>query len=263
LNPLIGWSLLGVLYVLRLVTRGRRSLFNREISPGPLEQPLRRFTGLSWWQAIGVIAILAIVGYGSLLAAACSSSEPPHTQPGVNRDTSEIRSFTDEAQFQEAVGGRTAESFNQSPVGSIPRNTLQLGGVTVTLRLAGGINISGPGLLGFPTNFLSTGVQDGGNNVVITFPSATRGGGMKLASVFPVTLTATSASGKSSTVTFSASLVSFVGFVADSGLAQIRISSPSDPSHTPIVNIGDISYAAARVSCGMGPPRSPIRLATQ
>ena len=198
-----------------------------------------------------------------LLAAACSSSEPPRTQPGVNRDTPGIRSFTDEAQFQQAVGGTTAESFNQSPVGSIPQTTLRLGGVTVTLTLAGGINISGPGFLGFLTNFLSTGVQDGGNNVVITFPSATRGGGMKLASVFPVTLTATSASGESRTVTFSASLVAFVGFAADSGLAQIRISSPSDPSHTPIVNIGDISYAAAQISCGIGSPGSPIRLVTR
>src|SRR5262245_43053631 len=93
--------------------------------------------------------------------------------------TTDARTFSSEAEFLQAVVAPITVSFNQFPVGFLPLTTLQLGGVTVRLTMSGSAPIFGPGQggLGFSTNFLSTGVQDGRNNVVITFPAGTRGAG--------------------------------------------------------------------------------------
>lgn len=151
--------------------------------------------------------------------------------------------FSDEATFLAAVTSPTTVSFNLFSVGFLPQTTLQLGDVTVTSTIAGSSPIFGPGSFGFTTNFLSQGVQDGGNNVVITFPAGTQAAGMKLASVFPVTVTATYLDTGTETVTFSASQVAFLGFGDASGLQSIRISSLFTPAQTPIVNVGDFTYA--------------------
>ena len=74
-----------------------------------------------------------------------------------------------------------------------------------------------PGPFGFTSKFLSIAVQEGVNNVV-SFPAGTKGGGMKIVSVFPITVTATSGSGEMQTVNFSASQVSFLGFVDSAGI---------------------------------------------
>jgi len=179
--------------------------------------------------------ITRTVGWGALALIACCS--PLHAS---------VQSLSDETTFQQSVGPITVESFDQFPTGFLPQTTLQLGDVTVTLTNSGTAPIFGPGFGGFTTNFLSIGVQDGGNNVLITFPTGTVGAGLKLVSVYPITVTATASSGESNTVTFSSSEVAFLGFVADSTITQIRISSVFIPQLTPIVNIGDISYAIER-----------------
>ncbi|HXU29012.1 MAG TPA: hypothetical protein VN851_00405 [Thermoanaerobaculia bacterium] len=149
--------------------------------------------------------------------------------------------------FLAAVVGPTTESFDQFPTGFLPQTTLVMGALTVQLTNSGSSPIQAPGPFGFTTNFLSTGVQDGDNNVVITFPAGTKAAGMKLVSVFPVTVAATFASG-TVVENFSASEVSFLGFAEggglNGGLQTIRISSPVTPSGTPIVNVGDITYAS-------------------
>jgi len=153
-------------------------------------------------------------------------------------------SFSDEAAFQQAVLNPTTVSFNSFPVGFLPQSTLPMGAVTVVLTTNGAAPIFGPGPFGFTTNFLSVGVQDGNNNVVINLPAGTKGAGMKIVSVFPVTVTAASGSGGSQTVNFSSSQVSFLGFIDPTGINTITISSPFVPQLTPIVNVGDITYAA-------------------
>jgi hypothetical protein len=120
-----------------------------------------------------------------------------------------------------------------------------MGAVTVQLTNAGSTLIQGPGPFGFTTNFNSSGVQDGNNNMVITFPAGTRAAGMKIASVFPVSVTATFASGTEA-ASFSASQVSFLGFAEGPGLSELQkitLSSPPAPN-IPIVNVGDITYAS-------------------
>jgi hypothetical protein len=170
-----------------------------------------------------------------LILAACFGSAP----------AAEAVTFSDEAAFLAAVTNPTTVSFNLFSVGFVPQSTLQLGDVTVTSTAAGSSPIFGPGSFGFTTNFLSEGVQDGGNNIVITFPAGTQAAGMKLASVFPVTVTATYLDTGTETVSFSASQVAFLGFGDTSGLQSIRISSLFTPAQTPIVNVGDITYAPA------------------
>ncbi len=158
----------------------------------------------------------------------------------------EARTFTDEAAFLAAVTGPTTESFNQFSVGFLPQTTLAMGALSVQLTNSGSTPIQGPGPFGFTTNFLSTDVQDGGNNVVITFPAGTQAAGMKIVSAFPVSVTATFASGTEAT-SYSGLPVSFLGFATGpglSGLQTITISSPVDPNITPIVNVGDITYAS-------------------
>jgi len=157
------------------------------------------------------------------------------------------RTFFDEAEFQQSVLAPTTVSFNLFSVGFLPQSTLQLGDVTVQLTASGTAPIFGPGPFGFTTNFLSVGVQDGGNNVVITLPAGTLAAGMKIVSVFPVTVTANYASAPPATASFSAGQVSFLGFADAAGLESIRISSPFTPQSTPIVNVGDITYAAGLV----------------
>jgi hypothetical protein len=159
--------------------------------------------------------------------------------------TMDARTFSSETEFLQAVVAPITVSFNQFPVGFLPQTTLQLGGVTVRLTMAGFAPIFGPPALGFSTNFLSTGVEDGGNNVVITFAAGTRGAGMKIASpsTHVVTMTATYFSG-SEVVTFSSLPLSFLGVLDESGLQSITFSSPNLGDRiTPIVNIGDITYA--------------------
>lgn len=155
----------------------------------------------------------------------------------------EALTFSTEAEFQQAVVSPTTVSFDLFSVGFHPP-TLQLGDVSVTSTNAGASPIFGPGPFGFTTNFLSAGVQDGDNNVVISFPAGTKAAGIKLVSVFPVTVTATYVAAAAETVTFSGSQVAFLGFADPSGLQSITISSPFTPSLTPIVNVGDITYAS-------------------
>jgi hypothetical protein len=170
--------------------------------------------------------------------------------------TAAARVITSETEFRDAVVSPTTVSFNQFGVGFLPQTTLQMGAVTVRLTNAGSAPIFGPGSFGFTTNFLSTGVQDGGNNVEITFPAGTKALGMKIASVFPVTVTASYASA-SEMVTFSASQVSFLGFAESPGLQgfqRITISSPFDPLRIPIVNVGDITYASGLANSEISVP---------
>ena len=156
----------------------------------------------------------------------------------------EALTFSTEAEFLQAVVSPTTVSFDLFSVGFHPLSTLQLGDVSVTLTNSGTAPIFGPGPFGFTTNFLSVDVQDGNNNVVISFPAGTKAAGIKLASVFPVTVTATYVAAAAETVTFSGSQVSFLGFADPSGLQSITLSSPFTPSLTPIVNVGDITYAS-------------------
>lgn len=169
------------------------------------------------------------------------------------------RTYTDETDFQHAILGPTTVSFNLFSVGFLPQTTLQMGAVTVVLTSSGTSPIFGPGPFGFTTNFLSVGVQDGGNNVVITFPAGTRAAGLKIASVLPVTVTATYASG-SEVANFSASQVSFLGFAGSSEIQTITISSPFVPQTVPIVNVGDITYASALASVVPVPTLSELGL---
>jgi len=161
------------------------------------------------------------------------------TKPAVAAQT-----FFDEAEFQQSVLAPTTVSFDLFSVGFLPQSSLQLGDVTVLLTASGTAPIFGPGPFGFTTNFLSVGVQDGGNNVVISFPAGTLAAGMKIVSVFPVTVTANYLGAGPATVSFSAGQVSFLGFADGAGLESITISSPFNPQSTPIVNVGDISYAS-------------------
>ena len=175
------------------------------------------------------------LGWGALALAVCGWTVP----------AAHALTFTDEAEFLQAVVNPTTVSFDLLSVGVTPPSPFQLGDVSVELTSSPGL-IFGPGPFGFTTNFLSVGVKDDANNVVISFPAGTTAAGMKLVSVFPVTVTATYGDSGTETVTFSASEVSFLGFADGSGLQSIRISSPLTPSpDVPIVNLGDITYASA------------------
>ena len=64
------WALFGILFVVQIVIRGKASPLNRPVELGPLEHPVRWFvTGLSWWRRLGVLVILAAVGYGCVVDA--------------------------------------------------------------------------------------------------------------------------------------------------------------------------------------------------
>ena len=176
------------------------------------------------------------LGWGALFLAVCGWTVP----------AAHALTFTDEAEFLQAVVNPTTVSFDLLSVGVPPPSPFQLGDVSVELTVPSSGLIFGPGPFGFTTNFLSVGVKDDVNNVVISFPAGTTAAGMKLVSVFPVTVTATYGDSGTETVTFSASEVSFLGFADGSGLQSIRISSPLTPSPSiPIVNLGDITYASA------------------
>jgi hypothetical protein len=154
----------------------------------------------------------------------------------------DIQVFSDIGGFKQAAGDLATASFNAFPIGFLPFETVKFYGLTVTLTKSGSLPIFGPGPFGFTTNILSSGVKDGDNNVLLLFVPSTRAAGMKLASVLPVTVTGVSGSGDSTTVTFSASQVSFLGFASPSGITSIRISAQGGSQSTPIVNIGDILY---------------------
>ena len=178
----------------------------------------------------------AALRWGALALAVCGWTVP----------AAHALTFTDEAEFLQAVVNPTTVSFDLLSVGVPPPSPFQLGDVSVELTVSSSGLIFGPGPFGFTTNFLSVGVKDDANNVVISFPAGTTAAGMKLVSVFPVTVTATYGDSGTETVTFSASEVSFLGFADGSGLQSIRISSPLTPSpDIPIVNLGDITYASA------------------
>jgi hypothetical protein len=169
------------------------------------------------------------------------------------------RVLTSESDLRDVGGVTTSVSFDQFRVGFLPDTSLQLGGVAVRLTKAGSAPIFGPGAfgIGFTTNFLSTGVQDGGNNVVLTFPAGTIAAGAKLVSAYPVTVTAVYATGVEE-ATFRASDVAFLGFAESAalqGFQRIMVSSAYDPAQTPIVNVGDITYA-------MGQPNSLVFVPT-
>ncbi len=185
------------------------------------------------------------------LAIACCAAQPALA----------AQTFTSEAAFLESVLAPTTVSFDLFPVGFLPQSSLQLGAVNVLLTASASAPIFGPGPFGFTTNFLSIGVQDTGNNVVITFPPGTRAGGMKVVSVLPVTVTAGYASEPDVTVPFSASQVAFLGFADPGGLQTITISSPFNPQSTPIVNVGDISYASSLAGVVAVPTLSDLGLA--
>jgi hypothetical protein len=148
----------------------------------------------------------------------------------LTASAADIRAFSEEARFRQAVLSPTTVSFDPFAIGFLPQNTLSLGAVTVVLTNAGGAPIFGPGPFGFTTQFLSVGVQDGGTNVVINFPAGTRGGGMKLVSVLPVTVTATSVSGETQTVDSPLHRSPSSGSSPNPGLHRSgsrRLSSPS------------------------------------
>ncbi|MDQ6619300.1 MAG: hypothetical protein M3Z31_06310 [Pseudomonadota bacterium] len=153
--------------------------------------------------------------------------------------------FSDPQTFAQLVGPASVASFNAFRPGLQP-TTLTLGNVTVVLTRAGSAPIFDPlsSPIGFTTNFLSTGVQDGDNNVLIRFPSGTRFATLQIRSVFPITVTATFASGDTETRAFSSTAPTFMGVLDTSGLVELRISSPVRPSLTPIVNIGDVGYGS-------------------
>ena len=159
--------------------------------------------------------------------------------------------ITDEAAFHRAAPGATTASFNAYPVGFLQWTGLPLGSVAfVRLTNAGAAPIfapPGPFDFGFTTNFLSTGVADGGNNVVIEpFSPLTVAVGMRMVSVHPVSVIVDYVNGSESFV-FSSSRAAFLGFVATSGqqaIASVRISVPPEALiENPIVNIGEVTSA--------------------
>jgi hypothetical protein len=166
----------------------------------------------------------------------------------------DIQVFSDFGAFRPAAGDLANASFNAFPIGFLPFGVARFYGLTVTLTQSGSFPIFGPGPFGFTTNVLSSGVKDGQNNVVLSFVPSTRAAGMKIVSVFPITVTALSGSGDSTTVPFSAAQVSFLGFASPSGITTIRISSPGGSQLTPIVNIGDIAYGFASLPADFSIP---------
>lgn len=134
------------------------------------------------------------------------------------------------------------ETFDQFAPGNHPPS-LVLGDLSATLTTAGAARISAPGPFFFTTNFLSTGVADNDNNVVVTFPPGTRAAGMYfVAGAEPeVTVTATDfAGGGVSALVMHGD--PFVGFSSSEGIHTIRFSSPVNPLGVPFANVGDIWY---------------------
>lgn len=165
-----------------------------------------------------------------------------------------VQVLSSELEFRNWFSATQTVGFAQLPTSGVLPTNLQLGPVNVLLTQAGSSFIFDPADVSFPfgfaSRFLSTGVKDGENNVLITFPVGTRGGGMRFASVYPVTFTATSRDGQTVTELLSSSTVRFVGFVDTSGLRSVRISSPP-ATNTPIVNIENIILGAT-----LAPPSS-------
>jgi hypothetical protein len=62
------WALFGVLFVVQVLARGKRSVLSRPVRLGLFEHPLRWFVGaLGWWHRIVVIGILVAIGYGCIV----------------------------------------------------------------------------------------------------------------------------------------------------------------------------------------------------
>ena len=178
--------------------------------------------------------------------------------------------YRDASAFAGLVGTPTVASFNALPAGFLPQTSVMLGGVRIDLTNSGSFPVFEPGeipLIDFTTRFLSTGVQDGDNNVVITVPGGTGFVTLNLLSYLPVTVAFTLGSGAVETVTFQSTRVAFLGAIGDPQVRTVRISSPTDPRSTPIVNVGDIGYgssvvygdASAAPSSGI-PTVSPVAL---
>jgi hypothetical protein len=156
--------------------------------------------------------------------------------------------FVNQTQFNNVANPNQTASFNAFPVGFYPSTALRMGLVTVQLTNAGSAPIFGPSSGGFTTNFLSTGVRDDENNIIISFPASTTGAGFKIRilSDNPVTVVATDFDNNSSPKLSFSSMgsVGFVGFSSVSGVKSIRISAPipSNKTYVPIANIGDITF---------------------
>jgi hypothetical protein len=151
--------------------------------------------------------------------------------------------FDDESEFNRAVSPNHHESFDQLAAGSHPV-TFALGEVTIGLTDAGAALIFEPGLLDFATNVLSTGVADNGNQVVIRLPAGTMAAGLRLAApaLSGVTVTARTGSGGGETRLVQSASQTFLGFADADGVAELRISSPTQSTGMPTVTIGDILY---------------------
>ena len=156
----------------------------------------------------------------------------------------------DEATFQRVAPGATTASFNAYPTGFYPGTSFSLGNVAVHLTNVGSAPIfppPGPFDFGFTTNFLSTGVAERGNNVVIeAFGPDPVAIGMRIVSVYPVSITADYLNGRES-LEFSSPRAAFLGFVANSeqrAILSVRISvAPGAAVENPIVNIGEVTSA--------------------
>jgi hypothetical protein len=155
--------------------------------------------------------------------------------------------LSSEDDFRSRFSATQKVGFTQFATSGFIPPYLQLGPVSVLLTQAGSSLVFDPSDVSFPfgftSRFLSTGVKDGENNVVITFPIGTRGGGMRFASVYPVTVTVTSNDGQTVTELTSSSTVRFIGFIDTVGVRSIRVSSPP-ATNTPIVNIENIIVGA-------------------
>lgn len=165
----------------------------------------------------------------------------------------DIQFFSDEDEYLSRLpqsGGGTFDIFSTGPQPTF----LDLGEVTVELTLAGGALIFGPGdlNLGFTTNFLSSGVQEGDNNIIIRVPGGAYSIGVQIAVPAQpppnVSITARTVSGDTLTTNFRSLVVAFAGFGAENPIESIVISSEQDDRNTPIANLGDITFGQTPLS---------------
>jgi len=187
------------------------------------------------------------------------SSATKNVDIAVNAVPTAITTYTSESLFNSAAGPNQTASFNIFPTGFLPQTVLQMGSVTVTLTNSGSAPIFAPPAAGFSTKFLSTGVQDGSNNVLIDLPFGTKAVGMKVSGSSAIAITAIDENGGTA-VTHPSGLpqIDFRGFSSQANIWRIRISSPLNPQSTPIVQIGDITFASQSTS----PPAVPQVLTT-
>lgn len=166
-----------------------------------------------------------------------------------------IQVYTTLAAFNQATGSKATLSFDTLPVGLLPFSSANFTGLTVSLTNSGSFPIFGPGPLGFTTNFLSTGVKSGDNEVVMRFVPSVQAAAFQIASpATAVTIVVMADSGETLATAFGSPQSAFLGFIEPLGLRTITITSPAGP-FTPIVNIGDITL-------GVAAPAAPPAAAT-